>query len=61
MDSYQSDPQQGIVLLQNGASEFEISMLVGINPDPSHLDDMIDRLCQLRAVSMAASVGTAFN
>jgi hypothetical protein len=36
-------------------------MLVAINSDPYQVDDMIDRLCNLRGMSTAASAGTAVN
>jgi hypothetical protein len=61
MDCYQSDAKQGIVLLRDGASESETMMLVAINADPFHVDDLIDTLCNLRGMSMAASAGTAIN
>jgi hypothetical protein len=61
VDCYQSDTMHGIVLLRDGASESETMMLVAINSDPSQVDDMIDRLCNLRGMSTAASVGTAVN
>ncbi len=61
VDCYQSDAKHGIVLLRDGASESETLMLVAINSDPSQVDDMIDRLCNLRGMSTAASAGTAVN
>jgi hypothetical protein len=61
VDCYQSDAKHGIVLLRDSASESETMMLVAINADPSQVDDMIDRLCNLRGMSTAASVGTAVN
>lgn len=61
VDCYQSEDKQGIVLLRDGASESETMTLMAINADPSQADDMIDRLCQLRGMSTAASAGTAVN
>ena len=61
VDCYKSDAKHGIVLLRDGASESETMMLVAINSDPSQVDDMIDRLCNLRGMSTAASAGTAVN
>jgi hypothetical protein len=61
VDCYQSDAKHGVVLLRDGASESETLMLVAINSDPSQVDDMIDRLCNLRGMSTAASAGTAVN
>ena len=61
VDCYQSDAKHGIVLLRDGASASETMMLVAINADPSQVDDMIDRLCNLRGMSTAASAGTDVN
>jgi hypothetical protein len=61
LDCYQSDVKQGIVLLRDGASESETMMLMAINADPSQVDDMIDRLCNLRGMSTAVSAGAAVN
>jgi hypothetical protein len=61
VDCYQSDVNQGIVLLRDGASESETMMLVAINSDPFQVDDMIDRLCNLRGMSTAVSAGSAVN
>jgi hypothetical protein len=61
VDCYQSDAKHGIVLLRDGASESETMMLVAINADPSQVDDMIDRLCNLRGMSTAVSSGAAVN
>jgi hypothetical protein len=61
VDCYQSDTKNGILLLRDAASESETMMLVAINADPSQVDDMIDRLCNLRGMSTAASAGTAVN
>lgn len=61
VDCYQSDAKQGIVLLRDCASESETMMLVAINADPSQVDDMIDRLCNLRGMSTAVSAGAAVN
>ena len=61
VDCYQSDAKHGIVLLRDGASESETMRLVTINADPSQVDDMIDRLCQLRGMSTATSAGAAVN
>ena len=61
VDCYQSDAKHGIVLLRDGTSESETMMLVAINADPSQVDDMIDRLCNLRGMSSAVSAGTAVN
>ncbi len=61
IDFYQSDAKHGIVLLRDGASESETMMLVAINADPSQVDDMIDRLCNLRGMSTATSAGAAVN
>jgi hypothetical protein len=61
VDCYQSDAKHGIVLLRDGASETETMMLVAINSDPSQVDDMIDRLCNLRGMSTAVSAGAAVN
>ena len=61
VDCYQSDAKHGIVLLRDGASETETLMLVAINADPSQVDDMIDRLCNLRGMSTATSAGMAIN
>ena len=61
VDCYSSDSKHGIVLLRDGASESETMMLVAINSDPSQADDMIDRLCNLRGMSTAASAGTSVN
>lgn len=61
VDCYQSDAKHGIVLLWDGASETETMMLVAINSDPSQVDDMIDRLCNLRGMSTAVSAGAAVN
>ncbi len=61
VDCYQSDAKHGIVLLQDGATETETMMLVAINADPSQVDDMIDRLCNLRGLSTAVSAGAAVN
>ncbi len=61
VDCYQSDAKHGIVLLRDGASESETMMLVAINADPSQVDDMIDRLCNLRGMSTAVSAGAAVN
>jgi hypothetical protein len=61
VDCYQSDAKHGIVLLRDGASESETMMLVAINSDPSQVDDMIDRLCNLRGMSTAVSAGAAVN
>jgi hypothetical protein len=58
---YQSDAKHGIVLLKNAASESETLMLMAINSDPSQVDDMIDRLCNLRGMSTAVSAGAAVN
>jgi hypothetical protein len=61
VDCYQSDTKNGILLLRDAASESETMMLVAINADPSQVDDMIDRLCNLRGISTAARVSTAVN
>ena len=61
VDCYQSDAKHGIVLLRDGASESETMMLVAINSDPFQVDDMIDRLCNLRGMSTATSAGAAVN
>ena len=61
VDCYQSDTKNGILLLRDAASESETMMLVAINADPSQVDDIIDRLCNLRGMSTAASAGTAVN
>ena len=61
MDCYQSDAKQGIVLLRDGTSESETMMLVAINSAPSQVDEMIDRLCNLRGMSTATSAGAAVN
>ncbi len=61
MDCYQSDAKQGIVLLWDGASESETMMLMAINADASQVDDMIDRLCNLRGMSTAVSARSAVN
>jgi hypothetical protein len=61
VDCYQSDAKHGIVLLRDSASESETMMLVAINADPSQVDDMIDRLCNLRGMSTAVSAGAAVN
>ena len=61
VDCYQSDAKHGIVLLRDGASESETMMLVAINSDPSQVDGMIDRLCNLRGMSTAVSSGAAVN
>jgi hypothetical protein len=61
VDCYQSDVKHGIVLLRDGASDSETTMLVVINFDPSQVDDMIDMLCNLRGMSTAASAGSAVN
>jgi hypothetical protein len=61
VDCYKSDAKHGIVLMQDGASESETMMLVAINSDSSQVDDMIDRLCNLRGMSTAVSAGTAVN
>jgi hypothetical protein len=61
VDCYQSDAKHGIVLLRDGASGSETMMLVGINADPSQVDDMIERLCNLRGMSTAVSAGAAVN
>jgi hypothetical protein len=58
---YQSDAKDGIVLFRDGVSESETMMLVAINSDPSQVDDMIDRLCNLRGMSTAVSAGAAVN
>jgi hypothetical protein len=36
-------------------------MLMAINAEPSQVDDMIDRHCQLRGMSTAATAGAAIN
>jgi hypothetical protein len=61
VDCYQSDAKHGIVLLRDGASESETMMLVAINSDPSQVDGMIDRLCNLLGMSTAVSAGAAIN
>jgi hypothetical protein len=61
VDCYQSDAKHGIVLLRDGASESEAMMLMAINSDPSQVDDMIDRLCNLRGMSTAVSSGAEVN
>jgi hypothetical protein len=61
VDCYQSDAKHGTVLLRDGASESETLMLVAINADPSQVDDMIDRLCNLRGMSTATSAGATVN
>ena len=61
VDCYQSDTKHGIVLLRDGASEYETMMLMAINADPFQVDDMIDTLCNLRGMSTAVSAGTAVN
>lgn len=61
VDCYQSDAKHGIVLLRDGAAESETMMLVAINSEPSQVDDMIDRLCNLRGMSTAVSAGAAVN
>jgi hypothetical protein len=61
VDCYQSDTKNGILLLRDAASESETMMLVAINADPSQVDDMIDRLCNLRGISTAARMSTAVN
>ena len=61
VDCYQSDAKHGIVLMRDSASESETMMLVAINSDPSQVDDMIDRLCNLRGMSTAVSAGAAVN
>jgi hypothetical protein len=61
VDCYQSDAKHGIVLLRDVASDSETMILVAINADPSQVDDMIDRLCNLRGMSTAVSAGVAVN
>lgn len=61
VECYQSDAKHGILLLRDGASESETMMLVAINSDPFQVDDIIDRLCNLRGMSTAVSAGAAVN
>lgn len=61
VDCYKSDAKHGIVLMRDGASESETMMLVAINSDSYQVDDMIDRLCNLRGMSSAVSAGAAVN
>lgn len=61
VDCYRSEAKQGIVLLRDGASEYETMTLMAINADPTQADAMIDALCQLRGMSTAASAGVAVN
>ncbi len=60
-DFDKSDAKHGIFLLLDSASESETMTLVAINADPSQVDDMIDRLCNLRGMSTAVSAGAAVN
>jgi hypothetical protein len=60
-DFDKSDAKHVILLLLDSASESETMILVAINSDPSQVDDMIDRLCNLRGMSTATSAGAAVN